>query len=333
MMPDVSTRQKEREFEDISQSGHANEAVESENENENNVVLNHYYGKGGGGMYGGYGYGCGDGLFGGGGFGAGLMGGLFGGLLFGRGGFGHGFGGGGGFDHGAEGRLHNDLAIQGLKSDIHANSLQACNNTAAIISNSDGNSRFLGNEICNNRTATLEGNFALLRANDQNTFGLSRQIDQSAAASALCCCETQRSIDQSTFATSRQLCDMQHFADKCCCETNLNIERQGHANQITALQNTALLQAQHCEILNAVRAEGEVTRCLIKDTARDQIIAAQAAEIQNFRDRELECRIAAKINCCCCQTTTALNQIGTNQVQTAPTTSQWPPMQAPCCGC
>jgi len=277
-----------------------------------------------------------------------------------RGGFG-GFDGGSYGVAGVEGRLHNDMAIQTLNQNLHDNALQACNNTSAITANADRNAfgiqadlnnGFRGLEACccDTKSKVLETGYMLRSGNDANAFAIQRGMDQNTwstnseigrigAQLADCCCQTQRAIDQSTYATSRQLCDMQHAADKCCCETNLNIERQGHANQITALQNTQLLERQHCDLLNAIND----VKCTVVNQAKDTQMAAMADEISRMRAHEIEGRtigtlaemisgVKKEVGCCCCGVNNQLNQLGSQLASQFNPTFIWPPsFGAQCC--
>ena len=372
----------QKELEDIYQGGREDMAseLESENENENEneveanaVVHNHYHEsckKGHDPMYhsypvapvmpmygGGYGGGCHDNS-------CSWLGMMFPFMMMGmwnRGGWGN----GDGFNHGGcgcggrgcsccgvEGRLHNDLAIQTLNNEVHANALANCNATSQIMANDTSNSRYLGDALFSGFASLKSGQcelgkevaaagWAITRANDQNTFGLSRQLDANAAAAAACCCQTQREIDHATFALSRQLDQESARSAACCCETNLNIERQGHANTLSNCQQTNLLTMQHAELMNAIKEVG----CQVVNTSKDECLARQSDEIMQLRAQlasghtigaieAVKDHLAKQIGCCCCQTGQAINQLGSNQHITNPTTTQWPPMTAfSCCGC
>jgi len=368
-------KELQAELEDITQTGREDMAseMESENENENEVeanavVHNHYHeGQKGNPMYHSYspcctpvmpvatgcGSGCNDGN-------SNWLAMMFPFMMMGmwnRGGFG--FGGGDGFrgHHGMdggccgiEGRLHNDLAIQTLNNSIHANALQACNNTAAINANVDSTGRFLANDMfagfaslkagqCELGKEIAAAGWAVTRAGDQNTFGLSRQLDANAAAAAACCCQTQREIDHATFAISRQLDANAAAAAACCCETNLNVERQGHANQLANCQQTNLLTMQHAELMNAIKEVG----CQVVNTSKDEALSRQADEIGQLRAQvaaghtigaveAAKDQILKSVGCCCCNQNTALNMIGSQLATQFNPAFQWQPLNTSCCG-
>jgi hypothetical protein len=130
---------------------------------------------------------------------------------------------------------------------------------------------------------------------------------------------------QNKYETALQLAAMSAQNAQCCCEikletergfgvTNLNLERQGAETRYRDLQN-------HCDTTRLI----EEVKCLIKDTSKDQRIAA--LENENFRSsqRFQTGEIVAAVGNGFTRQGSAINQLGSNQLTTAPATSVWPP--------
>ncbi len=144
-----------------------------------------------------------------------------------------------------------------------------------------GGNGFWGNRDGNidgvDRTVVNEANYSrLLDAVSTNgtrqemaisQLAQSLNVNNNAIASALAGIDKSLAVNNGDFKSAIQscCCSIQNKVGECCCQTNLNIERTGNtlSTQLSAhnynmasqfAAQTALMQAQHCELQNQMTA-------------------------------------------------------------------------------
>lgn len=245
--------------------------------------------------------GGGDGLFGG--SGGGLLPLLIGAFLFGGGRGMWGLGGGAGAAGAvaaAEGiTTAKDVSAQlntfqsWAQTNSQALSTQLCTSSANIVNTVNGVSDKLfqtfvaqaqaqtaqlndiGREFTdqiNTQTQTLLNGFNAVRDAQGAILG---QMATGFAAGALAECQTQNLINatkaDSDFKTASQFCSLSKQLAECCCENRLAIANQNALieRNTAALQNQ--LNAQTCEIKQAISADGQATRALIQANETERL--------------------------------------------------------------
>lgn len=91
-------------------------------------------------------------------------------------------------------------------------------------------------------------------------------------------------MQQGFFGTERAIAENRYAQQNCCCETNRNIDAVRYENS-----------QQTCEVENAIHAEGEATRALIRDL-----------DTQKLREKLADAKLA---NSQCAQNAYLINQL------------------------
>lgn len=125
---------------------------------------------------------------------------------------------------------------------------------------------------------------------------------------------------QNKYENALQLCGIDRHIDECCCEEKELIMKMGYDTQLRDL----------CYKNDTDKQLGEI-KCLIKDTAKDQTIGMLTGKIaemsQCFQTRDIRDCIKDTF----CKTSSAINQLGVNDVIANPL-CQWPPyIPSACC--
>jgi hypothetical protein len=137
-------------------------------------------------------------------------------------------------------------------------------------------------------------------ANNAQFAGMARDIAASTNS-------TQRDIMTAQFQNALQLAGISREMAECCCKQLMATTVMGFETQLRDQTNMGILMKEIQEV-----------KCMVKDAEKDGIIRHQAETIDGFRQAGIVNTITGRLGI-------GLNQIGVNQVNTAPTTSQWPP--------
>jgi len=169
-------------------------------------------------------------------------------------------------------------------------------------------------EVSDTRYDLASMNFQAQISALNQQLGNDRSFAALQGAIAECCCGTQLRQLESDYKTALMGAGISREIAECCCENLLNTTRLGYETQLRD-------QTLH----GAVMKELQEVKCLIKDTEKDSIIRAQEGELNNFRRGASDRITIDAINALAGRIGGGLNQVGVNQVNTAPATSQWPP--------
>lgn len=176
-------------------------------------------------------------------------------------------------------------------------------------------------EISDTRKDVVEQTVAL----QTNQFGIQRDIFNTQLEAQRCCCNTQNEIAMTSAATQRDIMknnydnllqtnQLQAQLAECCCDNKLLITTTGLEAQLREQTNFGAVMNRLTEL-----------NCRINDVEKDSIIRSQADTIDALRTGETRRIVADVGQAVTSRLGTGINQLGLNQVNTAPDTSLWPP--------
>jgi hypothetical protein len=141
----------------------------------------------------------------------------------------------------------------------------------------------------------------------QQTISMNSQIASLAQQICCCCNETQRLELEGQYKALLTSAGLSREIAECCCKQLQATTVMGYETQLRDQTNMGIVMKEIAEV-----------KCMIKDAEKDGIIRNQAETIDNFRQGSIINTITGRLGL-------GINQLGVNQVNTAPATSQWPP--------